>query len=330
MKTNFTKSQVSKNIFTAIVFSFVISFAFAGVIITTSGNNNEINADKAANAVLPAFTQIADIMITEKKANDFANSFGKSKTLVLTAPSGWTFKPNCGAIMATNAKDLAAVSINVSWTTITINFTVNAITNMDAITITGIQVQATDGAHLGCDFNIYRSANNPGTASVNGIITTSDIYGSGGTSFAGLTQTSGVATKLVFAAKPVCSAAGTIFEQQPVVVSQDQFGNPTTNGLGVTQNVTVKLSSGTGALIGTTTMNIGTSGGNGVAVFTDLQVNACGDKKLIATSGSLSFAITNQFSVKEEESSTKISTSDDEDYNPDWMAGSNIKAIPVI
>jgi hypothetical protein len=58
--------------------------------------------------------------------------------------------------------------------------------------------------------------------------------------------------------------------------SADSFGNPSTGGLAAIQNVQAYLSAGTGPLLGATNFNIGSSGGNGVAVFTNLQINAPG------------------------------------------------------
>jgi len=62
-------------------------------------------------------------------------------------------------------------------------------------------------------------------------------------------------------------------------------------------------------------MNIGT----GMANFSDLQVDALGTKKLIATSGSLTFAISNEFTITEEDSSRKVSSEGADDYDPDWI-----------
>ncbi|MEO8769128.1 MAG: hypothetical protein ABI402_03560 [Ferruginibacter sp.] len=316
MTTNFTKT-----IATSFICFFLISFAFAGVVIPAN-QSVVVSADNASNAISPAFTQLDNIVIAEMKATDFAATAGASKSLVLTAPSGWTFKPGCGSIEVVNAKDFSAVSMNISWTTITINFTVKGTTNIDVLNIAGVQVQATNGANVDCQGMIYRSSSNPGTASINGITS--------GTSFFTLSQTSGMATRLAFTTRPVASAAGTIFEQQPVIVTQDQFGNPTAKGLQATQNVKIKLSSGTGALIGTTVINIGTLGGNGIAIYTDLQLNTCGIKKLIATSGSLTFAVTSEIIIKEEETNARISSGDADDYYPDWMATNSFNVIPAI
>ena len=325
MKTSFTKTIAA-----TLGFFSLMSCAFAGVIVTPANQNLAISADNASNAFSPAFTQLENIVIAENKANDFAATAGTTKSLVLTAPFGWTFKPGCGNILATNAKDFSALSINVAWTTITINFIIKGTGNIDVLNISDVQVQATNGANVDCVSMIYRSSVNPGTASINGIAATCVTDGSCGTAFATLSQASGMATKLAFATRPVATMAGTVFEQQPVIVSQDQFGNATSKGLNATQNVKIKLSSGTGALEGTTVLNIGTLGGNGVVNYTDLQINTCGIKKLMATSGSLSFAVTTEINIKEQETNARISSGDADDYYPDWMAVNTQNAIPVI
>ncbi len=325
MKTSFTKTIAA-----TLGFFSLMSCAFADVIVSPASSNMDISADKASNAFSPSFTSMDDMIIMERKANDFANSFGKSQTLVLTAPFGWTFKPGSGILAHTNTKDLSAVSMKVSWTTITISYIVNTSASIDALVISGVQVQATDGTLVNSVGSIYRSSNNPGTAMIAGIINTCSANGAGGTSFGQLSQTAGVATKLAFTTKPVATAAGTAFEQQPVIVTEDQFGNATSKGLNEIQNVKIKLSSGTGSLTGTAVLNIGTLGGNGKVQFADLQLSEVGAKKLIATSGSLSFAVTNEFTVTEEETGTKITSENADDYDPDAVCFDHNNANVVL
>jgi hypothetical protein len=63
-------------------------------------------------------------------------------------------------------------------------------------------------------------------------------------------------------------------------------------------NVTLSLSSGTGPLVGTTALNIGTAGGRGTVTFTNVQVDSPGvDKQLSAAAGSLTSAESDVFTV---------------------------------
>jgi len=109
----------------------------------------------------------------------------------------------------------------------------------------------------------------------------------------GITVTPAAASTLVFSTQPGSATAGAAFGQQPVVKTQDSFGNDSTVGLNTSRNVTVAIASGTGTLQGTATLDIGTSAGNGTVTFTNLRIDAAGAKTLSATAaGSPTFAAT--------------------------------------
>lgn len=322
----FNAKQVSKTAFTSLVFFMLVQVVCAGNIVKPASSGMNISADNAANANEPSFTQVGNIVISETKSADFANTAGVIKTMILTAPQGWIFNTNAGTVSAKNAKDFTSVSMNVAKTTITIKFMVKGTANMDAIEIAAIEVQAIDGAVLPSTGNIYMSKSNHGTAIVNGLIMTNDKSGTGGTDFGSLSQTAGNATKLVFESNPGTETANASFEHQPIVITQDQFGNATSNGLKAVQNVKFNLSSGTGSLVGTVVMNIGTDGGNGRINCQNLMVTAEGTKKIMASSGSLTFAVSKEFTVNEEE--TSAGAADDFDpelvcYNSLMSAGSS-------
>jgi hypothetical protein len=86
----------------------------------------------------------------------------------------------------------------------------------------------------------------------------------------------GPATALAFTTQPGSAVVGVPFGQQPVLKTVDAFGSPTTTGLTASLNVSVALTNSTGRLLGTTNVNIGTSGSNGVVIFTDLAVDTAG------------------------------------------------------
>src|SRR5205814_2810204 len=89
------------------------------------------------------------------------------------------------------------------------------------------------------------------------------------------------ATKLAFTTQPGNATAGSPFGTQPVINTQDQFGNNSAVGLPAISNVSVALTAGTGPLQGTTTLNIGTGGGNGTVTYTNLRIDVPGtDKQL--------------------------------------------------
>src|SRR5205814_9137491 len=80
--------------------------------------------------------------------------------------------------------------------------------------------------------------------------------------------------KLGFATQPGSATAGALFGVQPVVKTQDQFGNNSTSGLAASLLVTTTLSAGTGPLQGTTSLDIGTAAGNGTVTYTNLRIDA--------------------------------------------------------
>src|SRR5262245_21211857 len=108
----------------------------------------------------------------------------------------------------------------------------------------------------------------------------------------------GPANRLAFTTQPGSASTGYPFGIQPVIKSQDQFGNNSTAGLPANRNVTVTLTAGTGPLLGTTTLDIGTSAGNGTATFTDLEIDAVGTgKQLTATASGMTNAVSASFGV---------------------------------
>ena len=151
---------------------------------------------------------------------------------------------------------------------------------------------------------------------------TKNTDGHGATNFGIVSQTTGGVQGLSFANNPDSSIAGVAFDNQPIIVTMDQFGNVSNNGLPEVQNVKIMLSAGTGILSGTAILNIGTAGGNGMVSFSDLKVNTAGSKKLMAKSNSLTFAVTNEFVVTNENTASENSTDDDsssEEIDPDLV-----------
>src|SRR5207245_5514338 len=105
-------------------------------------------------------------------------------------------------------------------------------------------------------------------------------------------------SELVLTTQPGNATAGAVFGTQPVLNTQDQFGNSTSAGLPLSLPVTLALSSGTGPLQGTITLNIGTTASNGTAVFSDLRIDAGGtNKQLTASAGGLNSATSSVFTV---------------------------------
>src|SRR5207245_1645191 len=98
--------------------------------------------------------------------------------------------------------------------------------------------------------------------------------------------------------QPGSGTAGAALTTQPVVRSRDQFGNNSTSGLPSSKIVTLTLSTGTGPLLGTTSLDIGTAAGNAVGTFTNLEIDSAGtNKQLTATASGFTNALSTAFTV---------------------------------
>jgi len=106
------------------------------------------------------------------------------------------------------------------------------------------------------------------------------------------------ADHLVFTRQPGTASAGSPFGVQPVIRTQDALGNFTSLGLADHQNVALTLASGNGTILGTTTLDIGTNGGNGTVSFTDLEIDKAGTNfQLTASSAGFASASSTIFTV---------------------------------
>jgi len=108
----------------------------------------------------------------------------------------------------------------------------------------------------------------------------------------------GPPTQLVFTTQPGPTEYGQPLTPQPVLALQDNLGNNSSTGLPASQLVTITLSSGDGTLLGTTVLDIGTAAGNGIATFTDLQLDVIGtNKQLTASTSGFSDVVSEVFSI---------------------------------
>jgi hypothetical protein len=161
--------------------------------------------------------------------------------------------------------------------------TVEDINGNTAITYsTPITVIETSGGNLNATTTLLTATPINGLATFSGLFVTNAANGVtlGFTSGSLTPATSGTinvspapASRLLFATQPAGATYKTALATPPVVMTQDQFGNNSTIGLGAGVNVTLALTTGTGPLAGTTIANIGTGGGNGTASFAGLQIN---------------------------------------------------------
>ena len=116
----------------------------------------------------------------------------------------------------------------------------------------------------------------------------------------GFSIAAGAPTQLAIGAQPAGAVSGVAFTTQPSIEIRDAGGNLTTS----TAAVTVAIASGTGALAGTLTVNAI----NGLATFTDLQINGPGAHTLTFTSGALTSATSASITVTQIAAALSVQT----------------------
>ena len=196
------------------------STANAVVTITKAGNGTGISADNAANATAPAYTLLGDIVLTEGLTTDFA--IGTNVTFNINAPSGWVF--NTAAAMTATASagnDITGVSIiNVTTFLVSVQLTVNSNTNLDILTVSGIQVMANEGGNISAPVNLTKG----GSVVITGCVS--------GANLGSLSLTAGTMSKLVV------TLPGQTFSDASSAATSGNSGTPTTQTAGVSFLIT--------------------------------------------------------------------------------------------
>jgi len=123
------------------------------------------------------------------------------------------------------------------------------------------------------------------------IVRVEDALGDTATRALSMTVTAGAAAMLAYEQQPGTIAAGTAFSPALSVSVRDAFGNLVANA---TDAVSLAVTSGTGSLVGTTTVDAV----DGIATFGALTINVAGvGKQLTASSGALTPAVSTSFDV---------------------------------
>ncbi|MDB6058837.1 MAG: hypothetical protein JWO95_2681, partial [Verrucomicrobiales bacterium] len=256
----------------------------AAVTLTPAAGGASISADSTGGT----FASLTGPVLAEGATGDIAPG-----TIVLNAPAGFEFDTNAAVTVAVTGTGIGNDVALTSGTAVvtTSNVTVEVFASSDGtetsvLTWSGIAVRPTAGTPL-----VSGTITESGTATFTLDSTPVDNYGA-------LAEVAGTVAQLAFTTQPASATAGAAFGTQPVVVTQDQFGNASTSGLGSSLNVTVTLSAGTGPLQGTATADIGTAAGNGTVTFTDLRIDVAGtDKQITATASGLTSASSSIFAV---------------------------------
>ena len=137
--------------------------------------------------------------------------------------------------------------------------------------------------------SVNRNPNGVTIAPVNGVGTFSGLYltnlgvssvtfiaGTASIQSGNITMNIGNVEQLVWTTQPGQATNGFTFGTAPIIQAADAGGNVTTLGLPAFKYVLVSIYSGTGTLFGTVMTNIGTAGGNGTVVLTNLGITLPG------------------------------------------------------
>ncbi len=239
--------------------------AVADVNVIPANGGTGISADRAANSPTPAWTSLGKLRIAEK--GDQWGDIGGG-TLVLKAPAGFEFNTGVTPNISYKAKgDITNATIQVTDnTTLTIALGVSGTDSKDTVLIGDsipIQVRPLAGTPLASG-SIYRPAVGGGSATIVGVVASSNPDGSGGTSFGDLATVPGALAQLSFQTPPPATAfVATPFSPAPAVYLEDQFGNVR---IGDNSSVVqALLKSGSGILTGTSA-----TASSGLAIFTSL------------------------------------------------------------
>lgn len=260
-----------------------------------------ISADKAANSASPSFTALETIPL--KNCGKIV--LDKPVKLLLTLSSGWQFKAGTGKLEC-GGKYISTAKFIFNPNSIEVSIRLKSPLVPGKLGISGLQVQALDGSRVDEEGLVFLSVVKSGSGNTE-IIQKEVVAGMIVSSF---TQVPGLAHQLAFGNRPAPSILDELLAEQPVIICQDQFGTPTREGLAAVEMVKIRLSAGSGTLEGLRTLNIGTDGGNGRIAFSDLRISDAGEKRLMASSSSLRFAVTNEFTVSEPEPTTNFFADD--------------------
>ena len=167
-------------------------------------------------------------------------------------------------------------------------------------TLSGTSTLTPSGGNLGVASFSGLSMNLIGSKTLTA--TKASTVGSGGTGMLTASSnsfmvTAGAASQLAFTTQPGGGTTGAVWTQQPVVQVQDASGNLVSTGSSSTTTVSLSLSSGSGTLLGTTSV----AASSGVASFSGLNINLQGaSDQLTATaivSGSSQSVVSSPFAI---------------------------------
>lgn len=290
------------------VSAFVLGGFFVSVPATQAAGNVTISAATGAESVSidttsagggsGDFTELSGPALTETDAGGISAG---SHTISLS--SGWEFDTSSPITVTKFGSNLTPSTQTVTPSSNSFTFIVTSASTNSGATLgfSGLKVRPTGIAPSGGNMTYSAGA---GIAGV-----------TGSTNFGTLSTVAGTVAKLAFTTEPGNAVYGSTLSQQPVVQTQDQFGNLSTSGLG-SATVTLTLPAEDGNLLGTAEVDIS----SGTAIFTDLTVDEFGTgKQLTANASGLTSAVSGSFDITQKTLTATI-TADDKPYNGEVSA----------
>ncbi|MCK4553960.1 right-handed parallel beta-helix repeat-containing protein [Candidatus Parcubacteria bacterium] len=267
------------------------------VITPASGGSNVSIDTTSASGGTGEYTLLSGPAITETVPGDITEGVH-----TINLPSGWEFDTDSTITVLRTAGDIEPISQVITPETDSFTFTITIASTENsalAFVLNSMKVRPT-GVTPSTDNMTYSGAGIVGV--------------DGSTNFGTLTTVAGEVTQVAFTTHPGSAVYGSDLSPQPIVKTQDQFGNDSISGLGSNNNVVLTLT-GTGALQGTATLDIGTSAGNGIVTFDGLTVNQFGaEKVLTASADNLTSAVSDNFKITKK-SLTATITADSKTYD---------------
>ncbi len=146
----------------------VFKIAFIFLIIAKANTFAQVNISKpslsfGACSFPSNYHPLENIVIIENVRDDFSDVGANPKSIELTAPDNFEFKPGTGFAVVNLGGNLSMVSFNCTATTITIEYDCLGVNLNDKMTIIGLEIRAINEASSG---NITRTG---GTGIINGL-----------------------------------------------------------------------------------------------------------------------------------------------------------------
>ncbi|MCX6011955.1 MAG: YDG domain-containing protein, partial [Chloroflexi bacterium] len=274
--TMFKRTLLGLSLALVMIGGVFINNASAAATTTVATGGTAVSLDTSSfSPGTGAWTTLTGPVFTEGVAGDIATG-----THSITLPAGWEFNTAQNVTISVGGGTELALSAQIvtpGATAITFYVSTPSSSGTGSLTFSNIKVRPTGNSTSTGSMVLH-------TGVINGVVIDTTNLGT-------LTTVVGAVSKVTITTPPTATTVyGSVFADQPIVKTQDRFGNNSVTGLASSEIVTLTLSTGTGTLQGTTTMDIGTGGGSsGSVTFSGLTVggtSAVGTGKKLRASAS--------------------------------------------